>query len=255
MEAILPPGWEQKVDASGRTYYVDHVNRKTQWDRPRIEGDIAPGSNERTDGESDDASQDPSVTTTGSSLLGRAVRCCEFCYSHLIAGDQNSLLRYLVILREPQAEDIAKFKAARVLYMSICHEQIWSKEEEASRKNCDVAAKYPALHEVVERIGGFGALWGCIVPNLKEHTPPGLRSLACRMISRIISRTTGSECFKSYYEHDTVSLLIACLNHQNIAEGGAESLVSGFVRDITGHMSHFERYPHALTVIMDVMYR
>lgn len=113
-----------------------------------------------------------------------AVRCCEFCYSHLIAGDQNSLLRYLVILREPQAEDIAKFKAARVLYMSICHEQIWSKEEEASRKNCDVAAKYPALHEVVERIGGFGALWGCIVPNLKEHTPPGLRSLACRMISR-----------------------------------------------------------------------
>ena len=58
------------MDASGRTYYVDHVNRKTQWDRPRIEGDIAPGSNERTDGESDDASQDPSVTTTGSSLLG-----------------------------------------------------------------------------------------------------------------------------------------------------------------------------------------
>ena len=52
-----------------------------------------------------------------------------------------------------------------------------------------------------------------------------------------------------------MSLLIACLNHQNIAEGAAESLVSGFVRDITGHMNHFERYPHALTVIMDVMYR
>ena len=90
-------------------------------------------------------------------------------------------------MREPEAEDITKFKAARVLYMSICHEQIWSKEEENSRKNCDAAAKYPALHEVVERIGGFGALWGCIVPNLKESTAPGLRSLAGRMISRLVA--------------------------------------------------------------------
>lgn len=73
MEASLPPGWEQKVDASGRTYYVDHVNRKTQWDRPRPEGDITPNGtngNDRTDVESDEISDDPSVTTTGSSLLG-----------------------------------------------------------------------------------------------------------------------------------------------------------------------------------------
>jgi len=52
-----------------------------------------------------------------------------------------------------------------------------------------------------------------------------------------------------------VSLLISCLNHQNIAEGAAESLVSGFVRDINGHMHHFETHPEALTVVMDVMYR
>lgn len=113
------------------------------------------------------------------------MRVCEYCFTHLRTGDQNSLLRYLVILREPEAEDITKFKSARVLYMSICHEQVWSAEEESVRgKSIDAAAKYPALHEAIAQIGGFDALWGCIIPNLKETTPPGLRSLAGRMISR-----------------------------------------------------------------------
>lgn len=84
-----------------------------------------------------------------------------------------------------EAEDIAKFKSARVLYMSICHEQVWSKEEDA-RRVTEAAVKYPALHTVVAQIGGFDALWGCIIPNLKETTPPGLRSLAGRMISRYV---------------------------------------------------------------------
>ncbi|KAM4720216.1 E3 ubiquitin-protein ligase NEDD4-like isoform 3-T3 [Anableps anableps] len=30
----LPPGWEEKVDNLGRTYYVNHNNRTTQWKRP-----------------------------------------------------------------------------------------------------------------------------------------------------------------------------------------------------------------------------
>ncbi|XP_036973829.1 E3 ubiquitin-protein ligase NEDD4-like isoform X2 [Acanthopagrus latus] len=30
----LPPGWEEKVDNLGRTYYVNHNNRSTQWKRP-----------------------------------------------------------------------------------------------------------------------------------------------------------------------------------------------------------------------------
>lgn len=117
-------------------------------------------------------------------FLTGAVRCCVYCFRHLSAGDQNSMLRYLLILRAPDAEDIAKFKAARVLYMSICHEQVWSKEEENAKRITDAAKKYPALHEAVEQIGGFDALWGCIIPNLKESVPPGLRSLSGRMISR-----------------------------------------------------------------------
>jgi hypothetical protein len=33
----LPPGWEAKLDPnSGKTFYVDHVNKKTQWTHPAI---------------------------------------------------------------------------------------------------------------------------------------------------------------------------------------------------------------------------
>lgn len=42
----LPPGWEERQDANGRTYYVNHVARSTQWERPAVsEAGIA---NERT---------------------------------------------------------------------------------------------------------------------------------------------------------------------------------------------------------------
>lgn len=30
----LPQGWEERQDANGRTYYVNHVARTTQWERP-----------------------------------------------------------------------------------------------------------------------------------------------------------------------------------------------------------------------------
>ncbi|KAA0193841.1 E3 ubiquitin-protein ligase [Fasciolopsis buskii] len=32
----LPPGWDERVDQNGRVYYVDHVNKRTQWDRPSL---------------------------------------------------------------------------------------------------------------------------------------------------------------------------------------------------------------------------
>lgn len=30
----LPMGWEERQDANGRTYYVNHIARTTQWERP-----------------------------------------------------------------------------------------------------------------------------------------------------------------------------------------------------------------------------
>ncbi|KAG7400066.1 E3 ubiquitin-protein ligase nedd4 [Phytophthora boehmeriae] len=31
----LPLGWEEKVDAKGRVFFIDHINRITTWDDPR----------------------------------------------------------------------------------------------------------------------------------------------------------------------------------------------------------------------------
>ncbi|XP_062853557.1 itchy E3 ubiquitin protein ligase a [Trichomycterus rosablanca] len=33
----LPPGWERRVDPNGRVYYVDHISRSTTWQRPTAE--------------------------------------------------------------------------------------------------------------------------------------------------------------------------------------------------------------------------
>ncbi|KAK3589293.1 hypothetical protein CHS0354_026945 [Potamilus streckersoni] len=36
----LPEGWEKRVDANGRVYFVNHRNRTTQWEDPRTQGII-----------------------------------------------------------------------------------------------------------------------------------------------------------------------------------------------------------------------
>ena len=33
-EDPLPEGWEERQDANGRIFYVDHINRRTQWSLP-----------------------------------------------------------------------------------------------------------------------------------------------------------------------------------------------------------------------------
>ncbi|VDM04186.1 unnamed protein product, partial [Schistocephalus solidus] len=43
----LPDGWDERIDQNGRTYYVDHINRRTQWDRPLSR--LPDGWEQRTD--------------------------------------------------------------------------------------------------------------------------------------------------------------------------------------------------------------
>uniref|UniRef100_A0A9J7X3T1 E3 ubiquitin-protein ligase n=2 Tax=Cyprinus carpio TaxID=7962 RepID=A0A9J7X3T1_CYPCA len=42
----LPPGWEQRVDQNGRVYYVDHIEKRTTWERPEP---LPPGWERRLD--------------------------------------------------------------------------------------------------------------------------------------------------------------------------------------------------------------
>ncbi|KAJ2693426.1 hypothetical protein H4R19_006014, partial [Coemansia spiralis] len=41
----LPSGWEQRLTAEGRPYFVNHIARTTTWDDPRLRSNQAPGSN------------------------------------------------------------------------------------------------------------------------------------------------------------------------------------------------------------------
>lgn len=42
----LPPGWEQRVDQNGRFYFVDHIEKRTTWERPEP---LPPGWERRLD--------------------------------------------------------------------------------------------------------------------------------------------------------------------------------------------------------------
>uniref|UniRef100_A0A8C5ZP71 E3 ubiquitin-protein ligase n=1 Tax=Marmota marmota marmota TaxID=9994 RepID=A0A8C5ZP71_MARMA len=41
----LPPGWEERQDVLGRTYYVNHESRRTQWKRPTPQDDLTDAEN------------------------------------------------------------------------------------------------------------------------------------------------------------------------------------------------------------------
>lgn len=41
----LPLGWEERQDANGRTYYVNHIARTTQWERPSLDANEPTASN------------------------------------------------------------------------------------------------------------------------------------------------------------------------------------------------------------------
>lgn len=42
-EEPLPEGWQERQDANGRTFYVDHINRRTHWSRPTRSAEIGAG--------------------------------------------------------------------------------------------------------------------------------------------------------------------------------------------------------------------
>lgn len=48
----LPQGWEERQDANGRIFYVDHTTRRTQWERP-TRANLQPAGEVRARMESD----------------------------------------------------------------------------------------------------------------------------------------------------------------------------------------------------------
>lgn len=114
------------------------------------------------------------------------VRCCDFCIRHLITGDQNSMLRYVGILRGQDASltiDM-KVKAARALHLSIDHEpiSIASSYDGFSNESSSWNTFYPALYDLQTQCNTFEILWGYILPNLSQNQPESLAAIILSII-------------------------------------------------------------------------
>ncbi|XP_044747112.1 E3 ubiquitin-protein ligase NEDD4 isoform X2 [Coccinella septempunctata] len=54
-QSVLPPGWEERQDANGRTYYVNHLARTTQWERPSVSMSVDTRQEEQEERENSEA--------------------------------------------------------------------------------------------------------------------------------------------------------------------------------------------------------
>ncbi|KAL2790579.1 E3 ubiquitin-protein ligase NEDD4 isoform 2 [Daubentonia madagascariensis] len=60
----LPPGWEEKQDERGRSYYVDHNSRTTTWTKPTVRATVE--TSELPSSQSSSAGPQPQVPTSDS---------------------------------------------------------------------------------------------------------------------------------------------------------------------------------------------
>ena len=68
MDLPLPEGWEKKVDATGREYYVDHIKKKTQWERPVFETDDEEEEEQHENDDNNEIKESASVSSLNSSI-------------------------------------------------------------------------------------------------------------------------------------------------------------------------------------------
>nr|XP_036670492.1 E3 ubiquitin-protein ligase Nedd-4 isoform X10 [Drosophila suzukii] len=82
----LPAGWEERQDANGRTYYVNHTARTTQWERPTI---LTSNSSQSTDQLGSDFQRrfHISVDETES---GRSARSRNATHMETLASEESS---------------------------------------------------------------------------------------------------------------------------------------------------------------------
>ncbi|XP_070071592.1 E3 ubiquitin-protein ligase Nedd-4 isoform X12 [Drosophila takahashii] len=91
----LPAGWEERQDANGRTYYVNHTARTTQWERPTV---LTSNSSQSTDQLASDFQRrfHISVDETES---GRSARSRNAAHMETLASEESS---------EDEDEDVAE---------------------------------------------------------------------------------------------------------------------------------------------------
>lgn len=71
---VLPEGWEERKTPNGRVYYVNHVTKSTQWDRPTMQAKLvaSPQQQQQHNGNhisEDNVSQAPAGPSKSSTCL------------------------------------------------------------------------------------------------------------------------------------------------------------------------------------------
>jgi len=80
--ASLPAGWEERQDANGRTYFVNHIARTTQWQHPANNGEDSGAGN---------ASSDQGETETDGEASERGARNQFNRRNHMAADDNGEV--------------------------------------------------------------------------------------------------------------------------------------------------------------------
>lgn len=80
--ASLPAGWEERQDANGRTYFVNHIARTTQWQHPANNGEDSGAGN---------ASSDQGETETDGEASERGARNQFNRRNHMAADDNGDV--------------------------------------------------------------------------------------------------------------------------------------------------------------------
>jgi hypothetical protein len=83
-DAPLPTGWEEKTDAKGRKFYIDHNNRTTTWERPQFPS-TAPGESS----DITEAHKDPATLKIGS--RSNSIQIPQPRHSEQYSGRRNSI--------------------------------------------------------------------------------------------------------------------------------------------------------------------
>jgi hypothetical protein len=120
------------------------------------------------------------------------VRCCDFCIRHLITGDQNSMLRYVGILRNQEVPEDQRVPAAIALLRSIEYETI--SIATCSDRNSVLVVDdsswitfYPALYDLKCQHGGFETLFSYLVWNLSPSSSEILKINCLSIFVRFVA--------------------------------------------------------------------
>lgn len=147
------------------------------------------------------------------------VRVCDYCHDHLVQGDWFSFLRIAILLRHEGSDRTAYEQALQAFHLAVNHEPL---------DHIYLDHKYPALFQLVDRLGGPRKLWKCFMQFLTPAAPTELRAMACAVIvdiqERAVRAEMGPQFAQALFEKECIPNLLKALEDPNCADAASHIL-------------------------------